>query len=101
MLEIPTGWDGGTPEVSGKYLMDGHYLAVGRSTYSDLCRVWDTIIERSNQTGKPQIVAIVTQTHTLRNPEFAKECRDIFAYMRKNHGVPVTATGAKTIFDRS
>ena len=99
MLEIPTAWDGQASDTGGGFLLNGHYLAVGRSTLGDVCRVWNAVVERGERTARPQIVALVTHTHALHREEFRQECAAVLEYVREHDGVPVTAREAKRTYD--
>ncbi len=99
MFEIPTAFDGQVSDTGSRFLLNRHYLAVGRSTLGDLYRVWNAVIERGERSARPQIVALVSHTHALHREEFHQECAAVLEYVRKHGGVPVTAREAKRIYD--
>jgi len=99
IFEIPFGWDGADSETSRRHLLDEHYLVNEFSTYEALCRVWDTIVERSRREERPQIVSILCHTYALDDATFRDRCARILDYMREHGGTPVTAAEAKAAYD--
>jgi hypothetical protein len=94
LFEIPLGWDGKGLDLSCNYLFHE------RSTYGKMRRVWDAIVERSRQLGHPQFVNFLCHTYSMANSKFRIQLEKIFAYMQSQHGVFVTASEAKRIYDR-
>jgi len=99
IFEIPFGWDGADSDTSRRHLLDEHYLVNEFSTYEALCRVWDTIVERSRREERPQIVSILCHTYALDDATFRDRCARILDYMREHGGTPVTAAEAKAAYD--
>ncbi len=93
VFEIPLGWDGKGTERGRNYLFHE------RSTFKKMCLVWDTIVERSAQSGQPQFVNFLCHTYSMANLKFRTQLERILNYMQSHDGVPVTASQAKATYD--
>jgi hypothetical protein len=94
IFEIPLGWDGKGLDLSH------HYLFHERSTYGKMSKVWDAIVDRSHEAGRPQFANFLCHTYSMANSKFRTQLERILNYMRSREGVPVTANEAKKIYDR-
>ena len=95
LFEIPLGWDGKGTDLSRNYLFHE------RSTYRRLCKVWDAIVARSVRMEKPQFVNFLCHSSFMGNMRFRSRCEKILTYMRAHRGVPVTATEAIRLYEKS
>jgi len=95
VFEIPLGWDGKGKDRGQNYLFHE------RSTFKRMCFVWDAIVERSTRTGQPQIVNFLCHTYSMANTRLKTQLERILNYMGSHHGIPVRASEAKKIYDRS
>jgi len=98
LFEIPFGWDGQNSDTSRR-LLNTHYLVNEFSSYEALCRVWDTIRERSAESDHAQIVGILCHTYAMQDKKLREQCGDILEYMVHTGGTPITASAAKAIYD--
>ena len=94
LFEIPLGWDGKGLDLSCNYLFHE------RSTYGKMRCVWDAIVERGRRSGHPQFVNFLCHTYSMANSKFRSQMEKICDYMQNQHGVVVTASEAKRIYDR-
>ena len=99
VFEIPFGWDGESSDTSRR-LLNQHYLVNEFSSYEALCNVWDCIVERAESSGEAQIVSFLCHTYAMQADKLHRQCGDILSYTTRTGGTPVTATEAKTIYDR-
>jgi hypothetical protein len=93
IFEIPLGWDGRGNEISHNYLFNE------RSTYKRMCKVWDTIVDRSIDLCSPQFVHFLFHTYAMSNKNYRHRCKRFIEYMQTHGGIPVTPSEAKNLFD--
>ena len=100
IFEIPLAWDGVGTEPAKDSVVGPNYIINEFSTYSDMCKVWDAVLERSLLTNTRPIVSMVCHTFSMGDAKFRKQLSAVLAYMISTGGTPVTPTEAQRVFDR-
>lgn len=98
MLEIPQGYtrEGDGMQVS---LIPGkNHLFVDFSTFDDLCRVWDAIVERGRKLESHQIVQLMSHTFSIENPEVRDRLTGFVKYAKENAGAFVSLPEVEKIY---
>jgi hypothetical protein len=93
ILEIPIGSD-------GKGASYRNILHVEKSDLDNLRRIFDAIVARARQQGRPQIVHALFHTGSVGNAEWLERFRRFLDLVPRRGGAFVNATEAKAVFDR-
>jgi hypothetical protein len=97
LLEIPLGWDGINDGDDVPRKPNHHYLANESSTFEDLCRVWDIILKRADDTGNHQAVSLLSHTHTAKTARFHSQLDAFLRFATTNRGIPASLTEIRTL----
>ena len=97
LLEIPLGWDGVIDGDSAPRKPNHHYLANESSTYEDLCRVWNVILERADNTGNHQAVSLLSHTYTAKTARFYSQLDTFLQFVTTNRGIPASLTEIRAL----
>lgn len=92
VLEIPMGWDGRGASWAENYLNED-------STLESMKATWQTILDRREVTGRPQIVYFMTHVFAVSDPKLYERCVGILNHAKENGGAIVTPSEAKAVVD--
>jgi len=92
VLEIPLGTD-------NKGNQNINYLITEESKIDNMKLVWDSIVKRAEESGKPQFIHSLYHSSSMGIPENKKLFNQFVRYATKHAGVPVSPSEAKKIFE--
>jgi hypothetical protein len=101
LFEIPWAWDAKQPGVARKhrFVVGENYMINEFSTLAAMQSVWDAVVERGVETGKPQIVSMICHTFTMGLQEYEDRLVNILDYVAEHGANFVTPCEAKRIYD--
>lgn len=100
IFEIPAAWDGAGRPSFDRYYKDGNYIVNEFTTLENAARVWNAVTERSRQEGRSQFVSMRCHAYAMNDGENRDRLARIIDHLRANGGQPVSASGAKQLYDR-
>lgn len=97
VFQIPVGWDG-EPSETPRRLLNEHYLVNEFSHYEALTKVWDVIVRRADEQGRPQIVSLLCHTYTMADALYRDRLTRTLDYVVKHGGQSVSPSEARKRF---
>ena len=94
VFEIPIGSDGQGAEYR-------NILHIEQSELSNLLRIWDTLRQRAERQGRPQIVHTLFHTGSVGQADWLDRLRRFLAAVPERAGRFVNAQEAKALYDQA